>query len=753
MLTLFHMGLAESPLSMQGTTAFDALLTQCRDLASTQLDAAISGMLAKTEAALTELAGKTHDRELQKRYLEVQEVARSKRAEFERLFHQRFLAEFQQRTGKARKIGGNFSDVDFSSLELSLVADDDLEETLKFNELAAKLRRICEDEINALDQRVGVLVGDADLQSEANPLSPNAICDAYKQACRGAVEGVELRAVFLRLFDDHVLDGVRAIYKALNDLLVQNAILPKIRYGAPRKDPAKKRKIKKDGVETEVDEPAAEDMFAALQKLMAAAGGGGGGAPGSGTGVGGGPVLEGAQLLGSLTQLQLDGLAALGAGATLPIGGGVGTTNILHELKSSSVGSSMGQMDAMTLDIVARLFDQLFDDPAIPLGAKGLIGRLQIPMLKVAIADKDLFSKKDHPARLLLDTLAEIAIRLPADFNIESKLFAHLETILQELITGYKEDIEIFSIVRDQLVELMKREDERVEAEAQAAAERIVQEEALGVAKGAAQAAVGSRLQAVSLPGPVLEFIIEQWLKLMMLIHVRRGPASEPWNRAIEVMDQLIWSVQPKETTEERRKLATTVPLLLKSITAGLQAAGVADEVREQFFTALMRFHTDILSAPPKGAAAPMPAAPAPPPAALDFTAQITIRNPFGEGDVQVRGLEVDAEETAMNLSRHATDPDRLMVGDWFDWKERGAEEGEEELRRPVRLIFVTPRKTRYIFRDRSEKDYIECTRSEVVRRLRSGDAVLMDEEPEVPFFERIMGGVLSKMRGAPTAI
>jgi len=749
------MGLAESPLSMQGTTAFDALLVQCHDLASTQLDAAIAGMLAKTEEALTELAGKTHERELQKRYLEVQELARSKRAEFEKLFHQRFLAEFRQRTSKARKIGGNFSDVDFSSLELSLVADDDLEETLKFNELAAKLRRICEDEINALDQRVGVLVGDADLQSEANPLSPNAICDAYKSTCRNLVESVELRAVFLRLFDDHVLDGIRAVYKALNDLLVQNAILPKIRYGAPRKDPAKKRKIKKDGVETEVDEPAAEDMFAALQKLMAAAGGaaggGGGGAPGSGTGVGGGPVLEGAQLLGSLTQLQLDGLAALGAGATLPVGGHVGTTNILHELKSSNVGSSMGQMDAMTLDIVARLFDQLFDDPKIPLGAKGLIGRLQIPLLKVAIADKDLFGKKDHPARLLLDTLAEIAIRLPADFNTESKLFAHLETILQELITGYKEDVEIFGIVRDQLVELMRREDERVEAEAQAAAERIVQEEALGVAKGAAQAAVASRLQAASLPGPVLEFIIEQWIKLMMLIHVRRGPASEPWNRSLEVMDQLIWSVQPKDGAEERRKLATTVPVLLKSISAGLQAASIQDEVREQFFTTLMRFHTDILSAPPKSAAAPMPAA-APPPTMLDFTAQITMQNPFGEGQVQVRGLEVDPEETAMNFSRHATDPDRLMVGDWFDWKERGAEESEGELRRPVRLIFVTPRKTRYIFRDRSEKDYIECTRSEVVRRLRSGDAVLMDEEPEVPFFERIMGGVLSKMRVSPAA-
>ncbi len=734
---------------MQGSSAFDALLTQCRDLACTQLDAAVAGMLKKTDEALSELATKTQDREIQKHYLEAKELARAKCADFEKLFHSRFLGEFQQRTTKVKKIGGSFSDADFSSLELSLVADDDLDETLKFNEMAAKIHRICEEEINALDQRVGVLIGDADLQSEDNPFSPQAICDAYKKTCRELIESLELRAIFLRLFDDHVLDAVRAVYKAVNELLVQNSILPKIRYGAPRKNKKPPRKKKdKDGVETDEDGDTAQDMFAALQKLMASAAGGmAGGAPGSGTGVGGGPVLQGAELLGSLTQLQLDGLAALGAGATLPTGEGGGATNILHELKASSVGSSMGQMDAMTLDIVARLFDQLFDDPKIPLGAKGLIGRLQIPMLKVAITDKDLFSKKTHPARLLLDTLAEIAIRLPADFNTKSMLFGHLETILQELVSGYKDDVEIFGTIRESLIVLIKREDERIEADSKAAAERVLQEEALAVAKTAAQAAVSERVQAQPLPGPVLEFIIEQWLKLMMLIHVRRGPASEAWKNAIEAMDQLIWSVQPKETNEDRRKLATIVPPLLKRITAGLEVAGIEHEIREFFFAELMKLHTKIMSTPPKGAAAE-PAAPKAPAAAPDFTKSVTIRNPFGAGEVQVSGLDIDPEETALPVSRHALDPDALTVGDWFEWKEGPA---EEPIVRPVRLIFMTPRKTRYIFRDRSEKDYIECTRNEVVRRLRSGEAVLMEEEPEVPFFERIMGGVISKMRGATT--
>src|SRR6185436_3357461 len=479
-------------------------------------------------------------------YLEAQEAVSKQRAAREKEFRKNFLSEFKQRSKKGKKTARAFAafDAEASSFELSLVADDDLEETLKFNEMAAKLRRICEDEIAALDQRVGVLLGDADLQSEQNPLGPNAVCDAYKKTCRKLVESVPVRGVFLKLFDDHVADALHSIYKALNELLVQNAILPKIRLGVTKKDEGKKgkkAKVKGDKDKPEADEEEDEDsdgqdVFAALQKLFAGQGGGGGpgggGPGGGGMGVGGVPMIAGAELLGSLTKLQIEGLAALGergvamAAASAPLAGGApvtATTNVLNELKATEVGASMGQMDAMTLDVVAMLFDQLFEDPKIPLGAKGLIGRVQIPMLKVAIADKNLFSKKDHPARLLLDKLAEIAIRLPADFNTGSKLFAHLETSIQGLITEYKDDVEIFNIVRDQLTQLMAREDERIQNESKAAAERVLQEEALAVAKSVAQEEIRVRVEGHLGPGPVLEFLVEHWIKLMIMIHVRRG--------------------------------------------------------------------------------------------------------------------------------------------------------------------------------------------------------------------------------------
>jgi hypothetical protein len=738
---------------MQGNSVFDSLLAQCRDVACARLDQAVAAMLEKSDASIDELLARTYDRATKKLYLEAQEVARSQRAEIAKSFRDAFLAEFRQRSIKGRKTAGRFDAVR-SSFELSLVRDDDLDETLRFNQLAAKLRRICEEEINALDQRVGVLLGDAELESDACPLSPQAICDAYKKTCRKLVDSAPVRGVFLKLFDDHVLDEVRSIYKALNDLLVRNAILPKIRFGVAKKSEGRTPR-EKDGKAKADEAPVSEqDMFATLQKLFAGAGGGAGGVVGGGggggggsgggagnVGVGGAPMLAGAELLGSLTRLQLEGLARLGAGAAVP-----GTTNVLHELKGSAVGAGMGQMDAMTLDVVAMLFDQLFDDPEIPLGAKGLIGRMQIPILKVAIADKELFSKKHHPARRLLDTMGEIAIRLPADFNVENKLFGHLETIIQGLVGGYEEDVGIFETVREQLIALLAREDARIEQEAQAAAERLMQQEALAVAKGVAQEEIRARVANRLEPGPVLEFLVEQWLKLMLIIHVRRGAQSEAWQHALEAMDQLIWSVQPKDSAEERRQLAAVVPPLLKRLGAGLEVAGVEHEVREFFFAELMKIHTRIMSAPLKtqGEAGAMPAATAATAAsaaspALEFTASVTVRNPYGGGEVQVSAAELGGADGVDNLAR----------GDWLEFRLAGADGGTEE-RRPARLIFISPRKTRYIFCDRGEKDYIECTRTEIVRRLRAGEAVVMDAEPEVPLFERILGGVLGKMkRGA----
>lgn len=620
---------------MPQATQFDSILAQCRDLFTEKLVAAVSAMLDKADEALSEFMQETRDQHTQEIYRETRDKVLAQRETIQTQFRARYLREFQQRSNHAKKIGGTLDDIDLDSIELALVGEDDLNETLKYNALAGRLRKYCEEELVALDQRVGVLFGDAALNPDDNPFNPQAVCDAYKLTCSQVDANVEIRMALLKLFDDLVLDDIRGIYRAVNALLVQNAILPKIRgVGGVR------READEPGDKAEEKSPE-QDFFALLQKLVtrdagdtvqagpgasaahgptpfhipgqAGAQGMPGGAAGSanGGGFGGGApqILQGPELMRSLTRVQLGDVSDMG-GNTMQLAVIInepGTHNVLRDLKGTSLGSGMSDLDAMTLDIVALLFDQLFDDPGIPIGVKGLIGRLQIPILKVAIADKAFFASKHHPARLMLDTLGEIAARLPDDVDAANPAFVRLDKLLQELMERFEDDIGIFEATREKLKTLLDEEEHRVEQETQSAGERIERDEKLALAKTVAQTEIKMRLRGSKLPRAILEFLSRQWIKVLILYQVKHGEESDEWKNALKTMDLLVWSVEPKATLEARRELVGKVPQLLKGLNEGLHFAGIEEAVRAQFVADLRKLHSEILTT----AAKPKPAEPA----------------------------------------------------------------------------------------------------------------------------------------------
>ena len=60
-----------------------------------------------------------------------------------------------------------------------------------------------------------------------------------------------------------------------------------------------------------------------------------------------------------------------------------------------------------------------------------------------------------------------------------------------------------------------------------------------------------------------------------------------------------------------------------------------------------------------------------------------------------------------------------------------------------------TPKRTSYIFSDRNGNNMIDLSRAELVRRLRVGEAVRLDQAPEAPLFDRIMSTLLGKLKAA----
>jgi len=136
----------------------------------------------------------------------------------------------------------------------------------------------------------------------------------------------------------------------------------------------------------------------------------------------------------------------------------------------------------------------------------------------------------------------------------------------------------------------------------------------------------------------------------------------------------------------------------------------------------------------------------------LDFSEIIVVQNPFGGGEVRVDSMDFTPGAEGAPSERDAGGAnllDNLTMGMWVELREAG----DHAPRRPVKLIFVSPRKTRYLFAlDRVGKEIIECSRAEIGRRFRVGEARIVDEPPEESLFDRIMNGLVGKLRapGAP---
>ena len=125
-----------------------------RDLTRERLSQSLADMLNKAGDTLWELSKATPDRDTQKLYMEAKEKLLPQRELMEERFRIRYLTEFDNRAGQARKARPSFSDYTDTSLELGLVGEDDINESLKVNEMAGKLRGYCEEEL--LGQKTSV---------------------------------------------------------------------------------------------------------------------------------------------------------------------------------------------------------------------------------------------------------------------------------------------------------------------------------------------------------------------------------------------------------------------------------------------------------------------------------------------------------------------------------------------------------------------------------------------------------------------
>ena len=605
-----------------------AILDDCQTLAVEHLVRAFPAMMDKVDDALFDRVNQSENANDHSVYFDTMRDMRLKRQDINAEFKKRFgeLSEEivkgvrgaetdgkdkdkRKRKGEGKGKGKSNEEPE---LKLEMLDETALEESLAVTNMVSKIRSACHDELFNLDRRMAVILGQKEITENDNPLGPQIVCQAFHDACGIVQTSVEVKLIILKLFDIHVIGETHELYEGINDLLVEKGVLPTIKRevvkragggkGAAGNSPADPAQAEETGAAAG-DDPTSAGLMNALQQVMNASAG----APGTVNEVQ--AKARQNEVLGSLTGLQTGNAPADGGVPVIdPALIGAGNTNVLRELKAANVTEGMGQVDVVMFDVVSMMFDFILDDENVPDPMKALIGRLQIPMLKVALIDRTFFSKKSHPARKLLNTLAEAALGWNEDHDDGGAYYGQVEAFVRKVLEDFEDSIEVFDTVLEHLQAFLADQEQVAEETTQGSADAIESRERLEQARVGAQEAMQKSFHGKPTPEVIRKFFHTRWKELLVFYYFDEGEDGEGWKNAVETMDQVIWSLTPISDPEDRKKLVQLLPGLLNRVKDGMKQISLPAEERKQFLAALANHHLAAVRANNGESDAPAPA-------------------------------------------------------------------------------------------------------------------------------------------------
>jgi hypothetical protein len=602
--------------SRSRTGAGSDLTNSCGELAAERLANAISKALKRSSDDLLELTDQVTGLEMRRLYGEATAFARDRAGALENEFRKQYFQRYLRVCRRERAHAKKSSDLDLD--QLSLVASDELEETLATNTIANAINNLCGEEMFGLSKRVGAMLDDPDLELGENPLSPEVIADSIMDLMQSHELPVKARLALIPVLNKHLPQAVRSIYQELNQFLIEHGVLPTIRISLrkPAQNPAGlsgASNLDLSGQQPPATGGGGSDLLSVLQQLVSL---GQASSPLAGmpmtagqTRVSPGQIVPNASqslsvpigsapiFVQTLTQLQR-GQPEAWAGVGLDNSGySNGQVNVLHLLRDSSSIADLPQVDAMTLDIVAMVFDYILEDHRIPDAMKALIGRLQIPVLKVAMLDRGFFSQKTHAARQLLDALADASMGWDESEGHASGLYVKVSQIVEMVLNEFDDKLDTFISALNDFRDYQAEEQERINARTSRSAKIVQQREQEQIAELVAGDEIKTRLFAEGMPSVIHDFLDQVWKRRLAGILVLSGEGSPAWQEALKTIDDLIWSIKPKVSSDERKQLVALLPNLLGRLEDGFHDLDEPRENRDLFFTSLVRCHADAVRA------------------------------------------------------------------------------------------------------------------------------------------------------------
>lgn len=746
------------------------VLVRLRDASGQALGKLLTEFFDSADDALFGLADKAGTNQEQTAYFDAMRELRLRRKPMSLSIMQWVSRAFNE-IGRFDPLPGSSGLQDVDQDSLTLMDHGELEQKVAIENLMTKLRNRHADAIGLLTARVATAVPGVRFEERQMPLSPEVICTGLGEACSDLEIDIRAKLVVLKLFDKLLISQLEFLYKEANRLLVQDGILPDLKrppvHGTQNRTsgstagraiaPSQRRSVddQNDGVNVDDDNGA---TFTELSSLLR-------------------QESSGGQFRSSPGAERLDTkalMARLGAAQNrnfdTPDGGIAPLSLQLNHALQSEQGQvyAVQQVDSDVINLVTMLFDFILEDRQLPPLMKALIGRLQIPVLKVALCDRSFFNRGGHPARKLLNELAMAGIGWnEKTASQRDPLREKIESVVDRLLNDFTDNVDIFSeLLQDfsHFMDLDRRRRELVEQRLRDAEEGRARHER---AKSAVESLLNEALADRTVPAVVETLLWEPWRKYLQWILLRESEDSELWTRAVSLTRDIIWTVDPQQVdAQTRAKLLRAIPGVVDSIREGLQSISWDPFAIDGLIRDLELAHVDVLQqlvsfreepvarqavppdAPSTESLVPEPVTPGPvvpeapveaSPDPVDGSHQANekpAQTAVAETAPAPEEIQSEAatEAVAAQFVEHA---DRMRVGSWIELLN-----DSQKVR--CKLAAVIKATGKYIFVNRNGAKVAEYKRDELAAALSAGQVTMLDDGL---IFDRALESIIDNLR------
>ncbi len=265
--------------------------------------------------------------------------------------------------------------------------------------------------------------------------------------------------------------------------------------------------------------------------------------------------------------------------------------NLVRERSADWKEKAETKGEKATIEVVALMFQSILSEDRLPPSIRVWFARLQVPVLRVALAEPQFFSDLNHPARKLIDRMGSCVMGFDASSingnALETEIRRVVQVIEQYPETGQK----VFALVLREFEDFLSKHlaQNQSTAKITSVAQQVEQKETLAV-----QYTIELRNMLTDMPvrEEVRDFLFKSWADVLAMATVRYGAKDARAMRFKQAASELVWSASAKPSRQERSRVIQGLPVLLQTLREGLELISVSGD--EQ--AAVVKVLTDTLA-------------------------------------------------------------------------------------------------------------------------------------------------------------